>query len=94
MKNAIYVSNNAYDAILLKNGTFLQVTSKIFADYINTEAINLDNWNGNELWDDWAADLETAAKGTGEILAYHQGNQLIIIDEAGFEERREFFLGE
>ncbi|MDR5596693.1 hypothetical protein RB153_14820 [Paenibacillus larvae] len=45
------------------------------------------------MWDDWAADLETAAKGTGEILAYHQGNQLIIIDEAGFEERREFFLG-
>ncbi|MDT2293275.1 hypothetical protein [Paenibacillus larvae] len=94
MKNAIYASNNAYDAILLNNGTFIQVTAEVFADYINTEAINLDEWNGGELWDDWAADLETAAQGTGEILAYYEGNQLIIVDEAGFEERKKFTLGE
>ncbi|QHZ51210.1 hypothetical protein [Paenibacillus larvae] len=95
MINAIYVTNNAYDAILLKNGTFLQVTAEVFADYINTEAINLDEWNGNELWDDWAADLETAAQGTGEIMAYYNTqNELIIVDKDLFEERREFFLGE
>lgn len=94
MINAMYVTNNAYDAILLTNGTFIQVTAEVFADYINTENINLEDWNGNELWDDWAPDLETAAAGTGEILAYYQGNELIIVDEAGFEERKKFTLGE
>ncbi|MCY9511416.1 hypothetical protein M5W68_21600 [Paenibacillus larvae] len=91
--DGIYVTNNAYDAIMLKNGTFLQVTSKIFAEYIN-KAINLNDWDGDEFWDDWAANLETAAEGTGDVLAYYQGNEMVIVDAAGFEKRREFFLGE
>lgn len=92
MKNGILVTNNAYDAIVLANGTYINVTSEVFKDFLDSKNIDLDNWNGESIWGEIENEsLEEAARNIGEIIAYYEDRQLIVTDEEGMENRKEFY---
>ncbi|MVP02086.1 hypothetical protein [Paenibacillus lutrae] len=95
MKDAFYVSNNGYDAILLRYGFWLQVSKDVFRDYIDTDAGKyFSGWHGTDSWEELNKEIALAAEKMGEVLAYYQDGELIVTDPDRFERRKEFFLGE
>lgn len=93
MINAVYITNNAFDAVLLQDGTYIEVDKEVFSDYISPTVIEwLSNWHGTESWEDINKNIEMAAEELGEILAYYQDDKLVISDQDQFNQRKDFFL--
>ena len=99
MYKAIYVSTNAYDAVLLDNGTFLIVDQKVWTHFWEAEKNGDDfsNWNGFSLdldeggydGEDW---LWVAAEEMGDIVAYYDdARELIIYDQRLLSARKDFW---
>lgn len=90
MKNGFFVTNNAFDAVVLANGTYLEVNKKVMRDYLDTANIDLDDWVGGA-GNDWEGDnIEAAAKGLGTVIAYYEDDKLVIVDSGELESRKEF----
>lgn len=96
MKQAVFIHTNAYDAILVPNGTMIDVTPDIFRDFISAGPdTDWTHWNGPNRWDDECETLdETAEKMRDSVVAYFEDGKLIIADPRRWEDRREFYLGE
>lgn len=89
---AVFVHSNAYDVVLLENGTVLEVDQYVFGDFINEPEFG--NWHGNENWDDQYRTIREAAENYGDIVAYYSNdNKLIVYNESRWNERKEFYLG-
>ncbi len=87
---AILTSNNAYDTVLLANGTSMMVTSAVFADLVS-DALEIGNWDGNKDWSEHGDDVTTAAVAYGDVVAQVVDGQLVIVDEVKFNERKAFY---
>jgi hypothetical protein len=90
-KQAIYVTTNAYDAVMLADGSWMHVDPQVMADFIaaQTNGDDFTNWSGDNRWDDFAETLE-AAVDQGEMLAYYENGKLVVLDTKYFNERIEF----
>ncbi|MDQ0414570.1 helix-turn-helix domain-containing protein [Mesobacillus stamsii] len=88
MKNGFLVTNNAYDAIVLANGTFMEVTSGVLAEYLDSENVEIEEWVGKEDWE--SDDIESFAKKFGDIIAYYQNNELVVVNHELLQERKQF----
>lgn len=90
---AAFTHNNAYDAILLSNGTITEdVTKEVFADFAKQP--DLDNWQGTGDWEEYGDDVKSAASSFGDLVAYYnEKNELVIVNSHRWEERKEFYSG-
>ncbi len=92
MIEAIYVHNNGWDAIVLQDGSWLQVESEDFQAYIAEDAEKwLYNWHGNYQWE--ASDVWESAKSMGAIIAFYEDGNLVIREPAVWERRVEYWMG-
>ncbi len=93
MKNAILINTNAYDGILLPNGTWIEVDEKVMYDFINAEKENDDfsNWDGPNRWDDYAETLENAINDGMQVISYYEDGKMVIVDNAKWEELQETY---
>gem|GEM_PF-3117345 len=99
MKQAIFLHTNAYDAILLPNGTFKLVDRDTFIEFgeaqLSIGPYNWDEWKGTESWTDFAATMEGAAEKMiadgAEQVAYYEDGQMVIENEKRLAERCEFY---
>ena len=94
---AILATNNAYDTILLANGTALTVTASVLTDFLS-DGLDIDNWHGTESWSEHRDDIASAAVAYGEAIATVEaddtgflGTQINVIDAGKFEERLDFY---
>lgn len=90
MIDAIITTNNAYDTVLLKNGSALQLTPSAFHD-LTSASLDIDNWSGREYWTDQAATITDAAPLYGQTIAQIIRGTLIVTDQKQFDARREFY---
>lgn len=90
MTNAILTTNNAYDMVLLADGTALEVTSEVFAD-LTSDALDINNWSGNDDWSEHGDDVTTAAVAYGDVVAQVVNGKLVIVDADKFAERKAFY---
>ncbi len=96
MKQAIYIHTNAYDTVLLQNGTHALVGRDVkFHDFLDAGPEDRDEWNGSALWDDFAKTIGEAAdilvSEGAKLLAYYENDALVIADEKRWQERCEFY---
>lgn len=92
MKNGLFVTNNAFDAVVLANGTYLEVNKQVMKDYLDTANIDIGDWVGGA-GNDWVGeDVETAAKELGTVIAYYEDDKLVVVDEELMAERKDFHL--
>ncbi len=95
---AIFTHNNAYDSIILENGTVAIVDTNLFMEFadISSEK-DFENWDGTEYWDGMQAEsitIEEAANAYGETVAYYKDNKNLIVTNAErWNERTEFYIG-
>lgn len=92
------VSNGAYDAVYVGDGSFLTVDPTTFKFFVEAEAEgdNFSLWHGDESWDDYAQNIDEAveiAENEGQVLVayYDTNNKLHINDEREYEERRRYY---
>mgnify|MGYP001191707925 CR=1 FL=1 len=99
MKKAIYIHTNAYDMILMPDGTFVQVDTNVMLDYLDqmwliSEPMFAD-WHGNDRWDDFAGTMDEAVEVLtnegAQALAYFEGHHLEVVDQQRFVERIQFY---
>lgn len=103
-KQAAYISTNAYDMILVPDGSFITVGKQEFADFLDPGDFN--DWDGPDRWDDYAETMDgaieeftkhmdNASEGDqSRLLAYYEDGKLIIVDAQRFEQQRALYLGE
>lgn len=87
---AILTSNNAYDTVLLANGTSMMVTGAVFADLVS-DTLDINNWSGNDDWSEHGDDVTTAADAYGDVVAKVVNGHLVIVNADKFAERKEFY---
>lgn len=91
---AILTTNNAYDTILLDNGTTMTVTHELFKDFISSEP-EIDFWQGVEYWEEHGDTVEEAAEAYGETVAYYDDdNNFVIVDKELWQNRYDFYIQE
>lgn len=99
MKQAIYLHTNAYDLILVPDGTFLTVDRDVLADFGEEELMidgsNFENWHGVDYWNDFAKTMEEAAsilcEEGAEMLAYYENDVIVYVDREKMKLRCEFY---
>lgn len=87
---AILVQNNASGMLLLENGSAVMVTSDVFFDF-NNNADHLEVLKG-ESWRDHGDSLEEISNLYGEVVAYHDGDTVHVVNRDLWENRRHFFM--
>lgn len=87
---AILTTNNAYDSILLADGTALQVTQRTFREFL-AAGDDILTWNGNEDWCEHTDNIETAAQAFGNVLATITDGELVIVDAEQWTQRLAFY---
>ncbi|MHB8983799.1 MAG: hypothetical protein ACYC4E_00395 [Carboxydocellales bacterium] len=90
---AILAYRTDKDTILLNNGkSLINVDQESFRYF--SEAPNFDQWQGSQNWDDRFT-IEEASTDYGLIVAfYDNNNNLVIVDDLRWAERKRFYLGE
>jgi len=95
MKQAIYLSTNGNDIVLVADGSFLTVDKDVMKDFFSAEPV-FSNWHGTDSWASFAGTMDEAAEVLAsegaEVLAYAEGDAITFVDEEAMKERREFYL--
>lgn len=90
---AIFTHNNAYDTILLANGTAMMVDAETFKDFINIPELSV--WDGDQDWTEHGEDIMLAASAYGKIVAcYDDKDKFVIFDDNLLQDRNFFYLGD
>lgn len=90
--DAILVHSNAYDTVLVSNGTqpALSVDPDVFRAFAE-EPGDWGNWGSPESWAEHGDTIGEAAPKYGQIVAYYDGRELTVVDQARWDERRRFY---
>jgi hypothetical protein len=90
MVQAILTTNNAYDTVILADGTAMEVTAQVFED-LTSDALDINNWSGTGDWSEHGEDVATAAQAYGDVVAQVIDGQLVVVDADKFAERKAFY---
>lgn len=98
--NAIFITNGGYDAVILRNRTYVIVHEEVFRHFLDAESNGDDfsDWEGDN-WPDIPVDdaytledeMWTVAEEMGNIVAFYMGDTLHIRDDEEWERRKEFW---
>ena len=90
---AIYITNNGFDAVVVQDGTALMVDREVMEHFLSAQANGDDfaDWHGMLDWPEGAEDIWEAAEKMGDIVACYEDGQLHIYDEQAWQKRKEFW---
>jgi len=90
--SAILVTNNAYDAVILADGTACMVSDSVFKDFLN-EQDGFSSWQSPDDWrQEGSKNIVEAADTYGEwVVWYDKEGKLHIEDDFKWEERKLFY---
>lgn len=90
---AVYITNGAFDAVLVPNKTALLVDQEVMQHFLDaqTNGDDFSEWNGTMNWPAGVGDIWRAAKRMGDIVAYYEDGDLNVIHEQLWQERKEFW---
>lgn len=91
MSKAIFTHNNAYDHILLSNGTCFKSVEKSDLLFFLSPDETIDNWDGNESWVDHGETMEAAAIAYGEVVAIITDDYKLQVEDQNLLENRMMF---
>ena len=89
---AMFIHNNAYDTILLNNGTCFKSVEKKDLEFLLNPNEELDNWDGDESWTDHSDTMLNAAEAYGDVVVMVDDDyKLEVCDSEVWQRRIEFY---
>ena len=91
--NAIYITNGAYDAVVVQDGTALLVDREVMDHFLAAESNGDDfsDWHGTIDWPAGTTDIWEAAEALGDVIAYYANGKLHVYDGQVWRQRKEFW---
>ena len=93
MIQAIYVHNNGFDTVVVRDGTALMVTREVVQHFLEAQhnGDDFSEWHGTMDWPTDLHDIWEVAEAFGDVVAYYEDGRLHVQNAKLWEERKTFW---